>query len=357
VQHGKTGFLVPFGDVGQVAHYVRQLCNDKKLIASMGEQGLSFIKGDFSHDALYRHLETALTAIRKSPQWNRLESTEITQDAAVAVTVVIPVYNAYNEVGPCIESVIKHTPMDRAKVLIINDGSTDSRISELLSRYADANGVRVIDNNGNIGYTKTVNSGIREAGRDDVILLNSDTVVTPNWLAGLRAAAYAETKIGTVTAMSDNAGAFSFPIQGVTNPKPDYMSHDDYAMRVIQATIDCKFVDVPTGSGFCMYLRRKMIDGIGMFDEAAFPRGYGEENDYCMRAIKAGWRNIITPWSFVYHVRTASFKGEKEKLVQAGVDVVTRRYPEYSKMVRAAFSSDAMNDLRNAISNGLRRLR
>lgn len=238
--------------------------------------------------------------------------------------------------------------MNHADVLIINDGSTDQRIPDLLKQYEGRKNVRIV-NNENIGYTKTVNLGIKETGQRDVILLNSDTIVTPAWLAAMRASAYAEPKIGTVTAMSDNAGAFSFPKQGVANPKPEHLTYDEYAMRVIDASLNCDFVDVPTGSGFCMYICRDLIDKIGLFDEVLFPRGYGEENDFCMRANDAGWRNVITSWAFVYHVRTASFKGEKEKLVQAGVDAVTKRHPDYAKKTKAAFSSASIFKLRDAI--------
>jgi GT2 family glycosyltransferase len=182
----------------------------------------------------------------------------------------------------------------------------------------------------------------------DVVLLNSDTIVTPTWLNALRASAYSKPKIGTVTAMSDNAGAFSFPKQGVANPKPEDMSHDVYAMRLIDRTLDCAFPEVPTGSGFCMYIRRDLINEIGAFDEVLFPRGYGEENDFCMRALNVGWKNVVTSWSFVFHVRTASFKGEKEALVKAGVDVVTKRYPDYAKQVKEAFAGADMNALRSS---------
>ncbi len=97
-----------------------------------------------------------------------------------------------------------------------------------------------------------------------------------------------------------------------------------------------------------MFIRRALIDEQGLFDHEGFPRGYGEENDFCMRALKAGWLNLVSPWSFVYHVRTASFKGEKAALVKAGVDVVTKRYPDYAALVKQAFDGPEMTILRSA---------
>ncbi len=346
VQHGKTGFMAPFGDTAKIASYLRQLCLDKSSIQQMGETGFKFVTEKFSQEALFQHLKVAMDAIQCSSYWNKLSENELRLRACNQVTIIIPVYNAADEVKNCIESVLKLTPLHHASILIINDGSTELRISKILKEYEGKSGIRIIHNDTNIGYTKTVNRGIKEAGRSDVILLNSDTIVTPAWLSGMRASAYAEPKIGTVTAMSDNAGAFSFPIQGEANLKPNHLTHDEYAMRIIQQTINCKFPEVPTGSGFCMYIRRDLMDEIGVFDEILFPRGYGEENDFCMRALNKGWKNVITSWAFVYHVRTASFKGEKDKLVKAGVDAVTRRYPDYASSVKAAFAAPLMQTLR-----------
>jgi hypothetical protein len=80
----------------------------------------------------------------------------------------------------------------------------------------------------------------------------------------------------------------------------------------------------------------------------AFPRGYAEENDFCMRAVNAGWRNVIAPAAFVFHHREASFGAEKERLLAAGMKVIKQRYPDYIQRVKDAFSSWAMENLRKA---------
>lgn len=80
-----------------------------------------------------------------------------------------------------------------------------------------------------------------------------------------------------------------------------------------------------------MYVRRAAIDDVGMFDVDAFPRGYGEENDFCMRAERAGWRHVIDDRTYVFHERSKSFKSEKTELMRAGRAVVDQRYPEYKQ--------------------------
>lgn len=218
----------------------------------------------------------------------------------------------------------------------------------LLNAYDSAPGFHVLRNSENIGYTRSINIGVRWSGDDDVVLLNSDTLVTTGWLDGLRHTAFSEDRIGTVTPMSDNAGAFSFPRMGVPNPKAAHVGHEEWVHGITAATMNCAAVEVPTGSGFCMFIKRELFAEIGLFDQEAFPRGYGEENDFCLRAIANGWRNVITPRAYVFHARNASFGSERNDLLDAGMAVLRVRYPDYLPMVGEAFRSQPMLALREA---------
>jgi tetratricopeptide (TPR) repeat protein/GT2 family glycosyltransferase/glycosyltransferase involved in cell wall biosynthesis len=251
------------------------------------------------------------------------------------ITIVIPIFNAYEELRNCLQSVIEHTSID-ARLLLIDDASTDERMSSLLEWAATYSNIDVVRNEQNLGYTKTINRGIELAGDDDIVLLNSDTMVGPRWLQNLKVAAYHDVDIATVTAMSDNAGAFSVPNMGSANQLPNWLNFAEVARSIAHHSATL-YPEVPTGNGFCLYIRRAVFKDIGMFDEAAFPRGYGEENDFCMRALRAGWRHIIDDRTLVRHVRSASFKGEKAALYESGRKVVDERYPEY-KMLTKVFT-------------------
>ncbi|MCG6203886.1 glycoside hydrolase family 99-like domain-containing protein [Rhodopseudomonas sp. HC1] len=355
VVHRETGFLVSYRDVEGVVSVVTAICADTKQITAMGEAGRSRIIECFSKSALSNALREGYTKILAIASGLELAEckTRVKMPARVTpparVSIVIPVYNAPGDARRCIESVILNTNLSRVRVIVINDGSPDPTVVPMLKAFEAVEGIEIWHNEPNKGYTKTVNFGLDLAGDDDVVILNSDTIVTLNWLQGMRMAAYREPQVGTVTAMSDNAGAFSFPTFNHYCPKPDHMSHRDYALLLLQETQVCTPPQVPTGSGFCMYIRRAMIAECGAFDEEAFPRGYGEENDFCMRSFKAGWTHVISPWSFVYHVRTASFgEVEKKRLIQPGLDVVTRRYPDYASLVKTAFAGIEMESLRTA---------
>lgn len=264
------------------------------------------------------------------------------------VTIVIPVYNAYDAVRQCLISVFKHTSRD-AQLIVLNDASPDERIQPMLeAMLANRPNVRLITNEENLGYTRTINKGISFAPQDDIILLNSDTSVGPRWLQNMRIAAYQDLDIGTVTAISDNSGAFSVPKMGQANDFPLWLQAEETA-RIIHQQSSLIYPEAPTGSGFCIYIRRQLMNDIGLFDEEAFPRGYGEENDFCMRSLRAGWRHVVDDRTLVYHVRSASFQGEKTALYKPGREVVDRRYPEYKALVTHFVHSPQMDMMRYQI--------
>ena len=114
------------------------------------------------------------------------------------VAIVVPVYNAADAVAVCLDSVIAHT-RGAARLIVIDDASTDAAIAPLLARYRDRRGVTVLANERNLGFTATANRGIAEAGRADVVLLNADTEVAAHWLSGLRRAAWASADTASAT--------------------------------------------------------------------------------------------------------------------------------------------------------------
>jgi len=258
--------------------------------------------------------------------------------AANEVAIVVPVYGAPALVARCLDAVIAHTT-GRARLIVIDDASPDSKIPPLLARYARRANVSVLRNERNRGFTATANRGIAEAGRADVVLLNADTEVGPNWLTGLRRAAASADDIATVTAVSDNAGAFSVPELERENAMPARWTLEDTA-RALWHDAGHAYPTLPTGNGFCMYIRRTVIDAVGMLDEAAFPQGYGEENDFCQRASARGLRHLIAGNVYVRHERSASFGHDRRaQLGAAGMAVLRARWPNYESDVAATLHS------------------
>lgn len=259
--------------------------------------------------------------------------------------VIVPIYNAYEDVVTCVKRLERYTPLG-TEVLLINDASTDKKVFELLDDLSsDKLNFKIIHNSENLGFTKTVNKGINLCSNKNVIILNSDARVTPRWFEGMTDAASTGDDIATVTAMSDRAGAFSAPNIGNDNDLPDGVSEENYALAFRRYSMGI-YPTVPTGNGFCMFIQRKCLNEIGGLDVEAFPRGYGEENDFCMRARKHGWRNIIDDRTYVFHDRSKSFGGEKSELMKAGRKVIDERYPDYGKAIQFYSKSNSMNVIR-----------
>ena len=203
-------------------------------------------------------------------------------------------------------------------------------------------------NKKNLGFVRTVNLGMSLNKERDVILLNSDTIVPLNWVSKLKRQAYKDSNIGTVTPFSNNASIFSFPNFNEDN---DY---DVESLELINQAFsqanDGLSEDVPTGHGFCLFIKRDCINQIGLFDAVKFGRGYGEENDFCLRASNEGWRNIAALDLYVIHSGSASFsslkdKGKEERLA-ASAKILDSTYPEYNSIIQEFIEKDPFIEYR-----------
>lgn len=253
------------------------------------------------------------------------------------VAVIVPIYNAADDLEVCIDRLRRYSPSN-LDVILIDDCSPDPRISEILNRAMSCKNFTVLRNEKNMGFTKTVNRGLQEIGRKHAILLNSDARVTPGWTQGMLRAASSRPRVATVTAMSDRAGAFSAPKLGNDNVLPAGVDEITYARAFRRRSLGFYPV-VPTGNGFCMFVNRSCIDEVGGLDAEAFPRGYGEENDFCMRAGRVGWTHLIDDCTYVFHDRSKSFGDSKADLLAAGRQVLDSRYPEYKTAIRVFSTS------------------
>jgi GT2 family glycosyltransferase/glycosyltransferase involved in cell wall biosynthesis len=263
-----------------------------------------------------------------------------------AIDIVVPVYNAVDDLKRCVDSVFLHTRGDY-RLLIIDDASPDPAVSAYIEamRSRALPQVRCVANDRNIGFTLTANLGMRLA-RDgaDVVLLNSDTIVTRGWLDKLARCARSDPRIGTVTPFSNNAEICSFPRFCQNNPWPPKQDTEP-VVRALELAAAPSYPDIPTGVGFCLYIRRSLIDAIGVFDPV-FGLGYGEENDFCMRAARAGFRNVLCDDAFVVHLGGSSFGAKRSDLAQRNMAILLERHPGYEELVRTYIAADPLKPLR-----------
>ncbi len=246
--------------------------------------------------------------------------------------IIIPIYNAYDCVIKCLDSIIENTNMTNYRIICINDKSSDERMQDLLNKYKEKYSfVVVLENEKNLGFVGTVNKGMKYS-TNDVILLNSDTEVSKNWLDKIIQCAYSEKKIATVTPLSNNATLVSVPVGLQRNELPSNISFANYA-KIVEK---CSYHDnneLPTAHGFCMFIKREVIELVGYFDDVTFEKGYGEENDFSFRCLDYGYKNVLCDSVIIYHKEKQSFSSQREELVKKHGEILNNKYPVYTKRI------------------------
>ena len=268
-------------------------------------------------------------------------------------TIIIPVYNAYEDTKKCIESVIQYTD-HKHPILIVNDASTDLRINKLLEEFNLGQlHISVIENFDNLGFVKTCNLAFSESdGNTDVVLLNSDTVVTPNWLDKLINAAYSAKNIATVTPLTNNGTICSVPVWLESNDIPEGHTIISFASLIENISLR-EYPQIPTAVGFCMYIKRDILNKVGYFDAINFGRGYGEENDFCCRATNLGYVHIIDDSTFVYHSGSKSFGEQKLKLIEENLNILAKLHPDYFQNVERFITEKSIQRIINNVDLNL----
>ena len=251
--------------------------------------------------------------------------------------IIVPVFNALEHLEACLESIERTVPAD-TRMLLIDDASTDLRIQPLLQSFADRAEPyrRLIKHDQNRGFVATANHGMRLANTD-LVLLNSDTEVSSGWLDQLADCLASDPSIATATPWSNNGEIVSMPNFCAANPVPANL---DATASVIAACGQPGYPEMPTAVGFCMAISLRAINKVGLFDEATFGRGYGEENDFCQRAEQAGFRNVLCDNAYVVHHGGASFGPLGLKPDEKSMQRLLAKHPDYHRIVSEFIRTD-----------------
>jgi len=246
------------------------------------------------------------------------------QEHQAEVDIIICVHNALSDVQRCLRSVLSHTSPPYSLILV-DDGS-NLETSNYLSKFADSHDATLLRNEKAKGYTGAANQGLGESSAEYVVLLNSDTVVTPEWLDRLIACAESDHQIGMAGPLSNTASWQSIPEieregDWAANPLPAGLIVEEMGQLVARYS-GRLYPRVPFLNGFCLLIRRRMIREIGLFDEESFEGGYGEENDYALRAREAGWLLAVADDTYVYHAQSRSYSDQKRKRLSERASVL-----------------------------------
>lgn len=250
------------------------------------------------------------------------------------VTVVIPVYDDWNTLSKCIESLKKYLDK-RHKVLIVNDIGPQWEVLEknIQSKISGLDNYFYEKNPENMGFVKTCNRAVLELDQtgNDVLLLNSDTEVTENFLEEMLDVLYVTEKHGVVCPRSNCATIFTIPV----NKDASIDLSPECSYKVYQKVKELlpRYNVMPTGVGFAMLIKRDLISTYGLFDEKYSP-GYNEENDFCMRINQYGYSVIAANRAFVYHYESKSFGSKRNELDLKHSEYLVKKYPYYPTIVR-----------------------
>lgn len=251
-----------------------------------------------------------------------------------STTIIIPVYGDWASLEQNIKSLKKQINVfSRNRVVLVNDCGPDADQIEIGIKklIKNNNKFTYYRNSANIGFVKTCNKAVFELSdkNSDVLLLNSDTIPTSGFLREMRRVLYGDDKVAAVCPRSNAATIFSVPMI----QDREYSMEESYSIyKKLRKRLPISYVS-PIAHGFCMLIRRSVIEECGLFDEI-YAKGYGEENDFCMRIREHGYQCAVANRAFVFHFRARSFTPEKrEELVNVNEKILTERYPNYRKLV------------------------
>lgn len=262
------------------------------------------------------------------------------------IDLIVPVYNGFEY----LENLFKG--IERTKVpyrlFVVDDCSPDERVLPLLRNYAKGReNVTLIENKENLGFVATVNKALKHT-KNHVALINTDVILPTGWLERLMTPILEDDTIASTTPYSNSATICSFP--NFCENNDIFLGLDVEDIDHYFAKIKPRYVEMPTGVGFCMGMNRKAIKKVGALDAKTFYKGYGEENDWCQRAIRKGFRNVQVENLFAWHKHGGSFASEdKQRYIDRNLQIIGERYPTYHSDVAKFIAQDPNSQIREFV--------
>ena len=264
------------------------------------------------------------------------------------ISIIIPVYNKLEDLKKCIESVLKNTVGNYELILINN--SYDKKIKYYLDNLSNNNDLIRISNDENKSFFENINLELNISD-SDVVLLNSDTIVTYKWLQKLIISAYSKDNVGTVTPLSNNAGLCSVPNINEFNNIPDNLTIEDIS-NIIEKSSNKLFMNVPIGNAFCMYIKRDTINTLGSLDKNVIEGDYAEEYCFYRRLSDNGWINLIDDSTYIFHKDNSSLN-EYDGFDGNNLKMSNEKYHIYNKSIKSFLESDGIKSISNSVTNAL----
>jgi GT2 family glycosyltransferase/glycosyltransferase involved in cell wall biosynthesis len=266
--------------------------------------------------------------------------------ALPTIDIIVPVYGGFKWLAPLLDAIVRNTDSPH-RLILVDDRSPDRRVRPYLRKFARAHpNVVLLLNKTNVGFVRSINLASQQV-RGHFVILNTDVQVPRGWLGRLMRPILDDPSVASTTPFTNAGTICSFPV-----PHVDNALFADLELGIVDEVFrrvnpGARPIELPTGVGFCMGMNHDVWKKIGPFNETEFGRGYGEENDWCMRAMAAGYRNLMTTDLFVYHQHGASFPSEeKRRLMDENLQKLLRLHPSYMELVQSFVKADPPAALR-----------
>jgi GT2 family glycosyltransferase len=215
----------------------------------------------------------------------------------VLTSIVIATFNKLEYTQQCIESIRKYTELGSYELIIVDNHSTDKTV-DWLHQQDD---ILVIYNDQNLGFPKACNQGIEISKGNNILLLNNDTIVTENWLSNLIVGLYSSPDIGAVGAVTNNCSYLqTIPASYSTMEDMQFFAKQINHSNPLVWEERLKLI------GFCMLIKKSILDQVGLLDERFTPGNY-EDDDYSLRIRLSGYKLLLCKNTFIHHFGSVSF--------------------------------------------------
>ncbi|MDP3495349.1 MAG: glycosyltransferase [Hyphomonadaceae bacterium] len=283
------------------------------------------------------------TASRAEPRTGETS----TKDIPASLIIAVPFYRNERLVDPMVRSLIASAEeiCEANAQVILFDDSVDypalaAALDEAVAKIGGSFPVRVHSNAVNQGWLKTCNLAMERANQigADIILFNSDTIISPGAIREMVRVSRLDPMIGFINPRSNNATLATLPV-GASPDAPTQTALAEY--RIAARTLPAHSY-VPTAVGFAILIRHVILSEFGYFDEI-YGGGYNEENDLVMRASRCGYRAALANHAFVWHEGSATLSATNDSMERKELknrEILIRRYPEYPRVVSAWYQGN-----------------
>lgn len=235
------------------------------------------------------------------------------------ITVLMPIFG---DPQTPLDSITKLINSGFLGPIVLIDDRYSDLTTEIIKEFKDQHPlqIKIIQNSMNLGYTKSINVGLKNLSTEYTLIMNSDAFIVSTTLVKLLRELEKNILLAGISPISDNSGNSS--VTKYSYNWQDFNSHElvDVIEHIEKELLlfygPGSFVQ-PSVNGFCTLWKFKDLEEIGFYDEIAFPIGYGEEDDICLALASIGKFVAVMPTAFVPHLRTQSFSLEQKLYLKA----------------------------------------